>query len=130
MATSRGLGMGLKPPSGTRVMDSMPPAMKASPAPSWMAPAAIWIACMEEPQKRLTVVPATLWGRPASSPVSRATFSPCSPSGMAQPTIRSSISPPGTPVFCSRPWITAASMSSGRTRVSAPLAAKWKGERT
>ena len=51
-------------------------------------------------------------------------FSPCSPSGMAQPTMRSSISPAGTPVFFSSPWTTAASMSSGLTRVSAPLEAK------
>ena len=105
-------------------MDSMPPQRKASPAPSWMAPAAIWIACMEEPQKRLTVTPATLWGSPANSPTNRATLSPCSPSGMAQPTTRSSMSSAGTPVFFISPWMTAASMSSGRTRASAPLVAK------
>ena len=41
-------------------MISMPAQMKASPASSWIAPAAMWIDCIDEPQKRLTVVPATL----------------------------------------------------------------------
>ena len=54
-----GLGIGLKPPIGTRVIDSTPAQTKTSPAPIAIAPAAMWIACIDEPQKRLTVVPAT-----------------------------------------------------------------------
>jgi hypothetical protein len=111
-------------------MDSMPAQMKACPAFIAIAPAARWIACMEEPQKRLMVAPATDCGRPAIMAISRATLSPCSPSGNAQPSTRSSISSGLTPVFSISPFTTVAARSSGRTLVSAPLPAKWKGERT
>ena len=46
---------------------------------------------MDEPQNRLTVTPPAPRGRPAMKLISRATFSPCSPSGNAQPTITSSM---------------------------------------
>ncbi len=72
---------GLKPAMGTRDMDSTPPHRNASPAPMAMAPAAMWIACMDEPQNRLTVAPAVVCGSPARKPTRRAIFSPCSPSG-------------------------------------------------
>jgi len=64
-------------------MDSMPPAMKASPAAELdRGRRAIWIACMEEPQKRLTVVPAHALGqaRPAAPSAGRR-FSPLLPLG-------------------------------------------------
>ena len=63
--------MGLKPPIGTRLMLSTPAQMKASPAPSATAPAAMWTDCMEEPQKRLTVAPPTPSGSFASNPTRR-----------------------------------------------------------
>ena len=54
-------------------------------------------ACTPEEQKRLMVTaPATLSGRPASSTPMRATFMPCSPSGMAQPTMTSPMSVDGS----------------------------------
>ncbi len=109
---------------GTRVIDSMPAQMKASPALSWMAPAAMWIDCIEEPQNRLTVVPATLIGSFARKPTRRATLSPCSPSGMAQPTITSSMSAGSSLVRSTSLAITCAQSSSGRTRASAPFLAK------
>ena len=59
--------------------------------PIAIEPAAVWMACMAEPQKRFTVAPATLRGRPASTPTIRPTFMPCSPSGKAQPIVTSSI---------------------------------------
>src|SRR3954447_6372375 len=115
---------------GTRLMLSIPPAMKAWPASIWMAPAAMWIACMEEPQNRLMVVPATLCGRLDSMPTSFAMLKPCSPSGKAQPSMMSSISFGSTPVFFSSPSTTCAARSSGRMRASLPLFAKWNGDRT
>ncbi len=48
------------------------------------------MACTPEEQKRLIVMAGTLSGRPARSTPMRATFIPCSPSGMAQPTSTSS----------------------------------------
>jgi hypothetical protein len=75
--------MGLKPIIGTRLMFSTPPATKTSPAPMAIAPAAIWIACMEEPHQRLTVEPPTDCGRPAISAAQRAMFRPARPRGRA-----------------------------------------------
>ena len=37
-----------------------------------MAPAAMWMACIDEPQKRLTVAPPPMSGSPARKPTSRA----------------------------------------------------------
>jgi hypothetical protein len=110
-------------------MLSMPTETKASPAPMAMAPAAMWIAYIEEPQKRLTVAPAMPIGRSASSPISRATFSPCSASGKAQPTIKSSRSSAFTFVRSMSARTTSAAISSGRTRTSPPFRAGAKGER-
>jgi hypothetical protein len=128
-AASVGFGIGLKPPIGTRVMLSTPAQTNASPASIWMAPAAMWIDCMDEPQKRLTVVPATDFGSPARKTTLRAMLKPCSPSGKAFPRMRSSMSAGSMPALPTRAFTTAATMSSGRTLVSAPLFAKWKGER-
>ncbi len=64
--------MGLKPPIGTRDMDSTPAQTYASPAPIAIEPAAVCTACIDEPQKRLMVDPATVRGSPASTPTSRA----------------------------------------------------------
>jgi hypothetical protein len=124
------LGIGLKPIIGTRVMLSTPAQMKTSPAPMAMAPAAEWIACIEEPQKRLMVAPATEIGSSAMRSIRRATLRPCSPSGKAQPKRRSSMSLGSMPVLAISAFTTAAARSSGRTLVRSPLLAKWKGERT
>ena len=86
-----GLALTLLPPMGTMDMDSVPP-----PIPTWIIPAMMaWATCamdwVPEAQKRFTVTPATLCGSPASSAALRATFIPCSASGMAQPMTTSSI---------------------------------------
>ncbi len=110
-----------------------------------IAPAAWCTDCMELPQKRLTVAPATLSGRPAMKAMSLATFSPCSPSGKAQPTTTSSIVAGSRPVSATSAFTTcaaissgrsftssplcAAAISSGRSFTSSPLCAKWKGLR-
>ena len=65
--------------------------------PIAIEPAAVWMACMAEPQKRFTVAPPTLRGSPASTPTMRPTFMPCSPSGNAQPMVTSSIAPGSMP---------------------------------
>ena len=48
---------------GTRDMLSTPAQMNASPAPSWIWPAAMCTDCIDEPQKRLMVMPATESGK-------------------------------------------------------------------
>ncbi len=74
---------------GMALMDSVPAAMTASASPRRMRAAASATAWRPEAQKRLMVMPGTLWGSPASRSPMRATFMPCSASGMAQPTITS-----------------------------------------
>jgi hypothetical protein len=54
--------------------------------------AAVCSACIEEPQRRLTVWPGTVCGSPASSSELRATFMPCSSVWLTQPQITSSTS--------------------------------------
>jgi hypothetical protein len=115
---------------GIRVMDSTPAAMKASPAFIWMAPAAMWIACMDEPQKRLTVAPAIPTGSSSRNSTIRATLKPCSPSGKAQPMIRSSRAAGSMPVRSMRPRTVWAASSSGRTLARSPFLARVKGDRT
>ena len=89
----------------------------------------MWIDCIDEPQKRLTVVPATVIGSSARNATSRAMLRPCSPSGMAQPMITSSMVPGSILVRSTSAATTCAARSSGRTLTSAPFLAKWKGER-
>jgi len=110
-------------------MLSTPAQTNSPPAPIAMAPAAMWTAVIDEPQKRLTVVPAVPIGRPASSPTIRAMLKPCSASGKAQPTMMSSMSSGLALVRSTSPRTTWASRSSGRTRASAPLPAGVNGER-
>ena len=74
------------------LMVSVPPPIMASASPRRMRSAAIATACTPEEQNRFIVRPATLSGRPASSTPMRATFMPCSASGIAQPIMASSIS--------------------------------------
>ena len=90
----------------------------------------MWTDCIDEPQKRLTVAPATESGsEPVSIPTRRATLNPCSPSGKAQPTMRSSTSSGSSPANSTTPRTTWAARSSGRSFTSAPLRAKVNGER-
>src|SRR4051794_5445705 len=105
-------------------MDSAPPATIAVAKPSMIRSAAVAIDCRPDEQKRLTVTADTVTGRPARRLAMRATFSPCSASGIAQPRITSSIaaaSTAGTRASASR--MTVAASSSGRTKRSAPFGA-------
>ena len=87
-----------------------------------MRSAAIWMADRPEAQKRFTVMPPTLLGRPASTAATRATFRPCCASGMAQPAITSSIAAGSSPGACASAARSAcASSSSGRVARKNPL---------
>jgi len=114
-----------------RIRLPTPPQMNTCPAPDLIAPAAWWIACIEEPQNRLMVAPATDCGSSAMRPIRRATFRPCSPSGKAQPMTTSSISAGSRfGVRLSKAWMVVAAISSGRTVASPPRLALPTGVRT
>ena len=66
-------------------MLSTPPAITSSASPALIARAAISSASMPEPHSRLTVLPGTSSGRPASSSAMRATLRLSSPAWLAQP---------------------------------------------
>lgn len=88
------------------------------------------MAWMPDEQNRLMVWPATEFGKTASSTPMRATFMPCSPSGMAQPMIASSIRDRSIPGACATTARkTCASMSSGRVLRNTPFGALPTGVR-
>ena len=91
MAASQGLGAGLPPPMGTRLIDSTPPVRTICDQPATISDAPVARACRPDEQKRFMVIAGTLTGRPARSTAMRATFMPCSASGKAQPTTTSSM---------------------------------------
>src|SRR5690348_5690972 len=121
---SQGLGEILLPPMGIMLMDSVPPATMTSACPEMMRSAAMAMACNPEEQKRLMVMAEASTGRPARREAMRATFMPCSASGMAQPRMTSSISlglRRGTRATAAR--MAMAARSSGRVERSVPLKA-------
>ena len=86
--------------------------------------AAYAIACRPDEQKRLTVTADAVTGMPARRLAMRATFSPCSASGIAQPRITSSTSAGSSPgARASASAMTVAAISSGRVYRSVPLGA-------
>ena len=105
-------------------MLSAPPATIVWANPAMTRSAASAIACSPDEQNRLMVKAEVVTGSPARRLAMRATFIPCSASGMAQPRITSSTSDgsrPGTRPIASR--IATAAMSSGRLLRSRPLGA-------
>src|ERR1700727_1570263 len=121
---SQGLALILLPPIGTRLIDSVPPASMTSAEPERTRSAAMAMDCNPYEQKRLMVMPETSTGNPARRLAMRATFIPCSASGIAQPITTSSISL-GSSVgtFSSAPLMAMAARSSGRVKASVPLGA-------
>src|SRR5690606_17251855 len=120
----RGFIDGRLPIIGTMLIDSVPPAIITSASPTRMRSAAMASAVSPEAQKRFTVTPATVCGSPASSTDRRATFRPCSASGMAQPMIASSISWGSSAGACpSAARIAATRRSSGRVLRNTPRGA-------
>src|SRR5690348_6876500 len=111
-------------------MDSVPPATITSAPPPAMRSAAIAIDCNPDEQKRLIVIADASTGNPARSDAIRATFMPCSASGIAQPRITSSISLGSScGTLSSAPLIAMAPSSSGRVARSVPLNARPTGVR-
>ena len=109
---------------GTMLMDSAPPATITFAWPAMIRSAASAMACRPEEQKRLMVMAEVSTGRPARSEAIRATFIPCSASGMAQPRITSSISLTSRPLArAMASLIAAAARSSGRVARRVPLGA-------
>src|SRR5262249_15574866 len=89
------------------------------------------IACSPDEQKRLMVSAETSTGNPARSEAMRATFIPCSASGMAQPRITSSISLGSScGTRSNAPLIAIAARSSGRVARKVHLKARPTGVRT
>jgi hypothetical protein len=70
---------------GARVIDSTPPAIAKSISPQRIARAASPTALRPEAHSRLTVMPGTLSGNPASNSAMRATLRLSSPAWLAQP---------------------------------------------
>ena len=106
------------------LMLSVPAAMTMSASPVRMRSAAIDTAFSPDEQKRLIVMPGTLAGSPASSTPMRATFMPCSYSGIAQPTMTSSTRAGSSAGTCaSTRCSTCASSVSGRVVRYAPRGA-------
>ena len=111
-------------------MLSVPAAIMMSASPVRMRSAAMDTALSPDEQKRLIVIPATLFGSPASSRPIRATFIPCSASGIAQPTITSSTRAASICGTCASALCsTNASIESGRVDLSAPRGALPTGVR-
>src|SRR6266542_3565508 len=103
---------------------SKPPATIVSAPPPLIRSAAMAIDCKPDEQKRLIVIALVSTGRPALMAAARATFMPCSASGMAHPMITSSISAissPGTRALAS--LIAAAPVTSGRVFLNVPFGA-------
>ncbi len=112
------------------LMLSVPAAMTISASPVRTRSAAIDTAFNPDEQKRLIVMPGTLSGSPASSRPIRATFIPCSYSGIAQPTITSSMRVFSIDGACARTLVSAcASSVSGRVVRYAPRGALPTGVR-
>src|SRR5215207_544145 len=76
----------------THEIDSTPPATTTSFSPAMTRCAAIAIVCRPLEQKRFTVMPLVVIGRPARSAIWRAMLLPVAPSGVAQPMMTSSTS--------------------------------------
>ncbi len=68
-----------------------------APSPAMMRCDAMAIDCRPDEQKRFTVIPAVVTGRPARRAIWRAMFPPVAPSGLAQPMITSSTSAESMP---------------------------------
>src|SRR5207249_2654669 len=105
-------------------MLSVPPARITSAEPHIILSAAKAMDCKPEEQKRFIVIADTSGGNPARRLAMRATFIPCSASGMAQPKITSSIS---EDLSSGVRWMafamTVAAISSGRMSFRVPLLA-------
>src|SRR5688572_29393850 len=79
------------------------------------------MVCSPEEQKRLTVMPGTLFGQPARNAIWRAMFQPVAPSGLAQPMMTSSTSSASTLARSSAACTTWPPILAPCVRLSAPF---------
>ena len=82
---------GFSTTQGARLIDSTPPIRTSEASPVSIARLACMPASRLDAQRRLTVLPGTLVGRPASSAAIRATFLFSSPAPLALPKVTSSM---------------------------------------
>src|SRR6185437_11709405 len=129
-STTAGLSAILAPPIGMSDIVSRPPASPASIDPAAIRSATMAAACNPDEQKRLTVIAGTLSGSPARKPTWRATFSPCSASGWAQPRTTSSTSAGAMAARFIASRATSAQRSSERVFLKTPRGARPMGVRT
>jgi hypothetical protein len=110
---------------GVEDMCSVPPATMVVANPAMIRSAALAMVCRPEEQKRLTVWPGTLSGRPARWAAILATLRPWLPSVMAQPSSTSSTSAGSRPsARRSASAMAAPAMSSGRLARRLPRGAR------
>ena len=109
-----------KPPIGTALIISTPPAMTTSHSPVMMDCAAMATVCNPDEQNRFTVAAETSTGNPARNTPMRAMLSPCAPSGIAQPHSTSSTSAGSKFTRCTTALSTSADRSTGCTVASPP----------
>ena len=118
------LGTNFHPPNGIPDITSTPPAIMQSAMPERILAVAIAIVSKPEAQYLFTVTPGTLSVSRPIKEIIRATFKPCSPSGVALPTITSSISSfskfGNWETMC---LITSAARSSARVKRKTPRGA-------
>src|SRR5258706_10460208 len=108
-------------PSGTRDMDSTPPATARSSQPERTFCAAIFTASRPEAQKRFSCTPEARKSQPAASAAVLAMQLPCSPTGVTQPiTTSSTCEVSRLWRFCSS-FSTPVSREIGFTSCSEPL---------
>jgi hypothetical protein len=113
----------------TRLMDSSPPATMIGTRSTITRCAASAMACMPDEQKRLTVMPAVVTGRPARSAAWRAMFCPAAPSGSAQPMTTSSTSPGSSPARLTACAMTCPPIAAPCVLLNAPRYARPIGVR-
>ena len=105
---------------GARDIDSTPPATTTSAIPERTIAVAMPIADMPEAQRRFTVMPGTVSGKPASSQAMRATLRFSSPAPLALPRMTSSTTDGSMPASSITALMVRAARSSGRTEERAP----------
>ena len=81
----------MNPVIGTELILSAPPAMMQSAIPACILAVAIPMVSSPDEQKRFTVTPGTSTMFKPINEINRAMFRPCEPSGMALPTMTSSM---------------------------------------
>src|SRR5882757_11585822 len=108
-------------PSGTRLIDSTPPATTMSYCPAMTPCAACSSAAWLDPQARFTVIPGTVSGKPAASAAYRPMLLDWSPIWLTHPHTTSSMITGSIPVRSTSAVSTSADRSCGCIPASEPL---------